>query len=157
MTTEPTIFNCLEQQGGWATFAQKGNHTSTVPIISWKTLEFGEKWTPKNRCFHVSKKLTDTVAGNGGLLFDLYLTSGKVVTGQTVICVVNANQENCDLQNMLFTLNQENAKNPSLTIDRMTNFAMGKGANNTVFETGIPEFVSLEDLVTRSLQKKVVY
>ena len=155
-----TVFHCVEQQDeqdAWATIAQQGDNTSSVPMISWKSLEFGKKWDPKKRCFHVSGKLTNTVAQNGGKLVNLYLAYGEVDTGQTVICVLNAEQQDCDRQNMLFTLNKENAKNPSFVLKRIENFTYSKGTNSTVYEKGGISTLSLEALVNRSLQTRVVY
>ena len=150
-----TTFFCdeLEQANTWGTFAKRGEYISDFPIISWQTIEFGEQWTPKKRCFHVSEKLTKAVKRNRGRLAGLTLTYGKVSNGLTVICAVNANQQDCDNQNMLFTLNQENVKNPSLVLAKINNFSEHKGGESTVYEGGEGiQFISLEDLVNSSFK-----
>lgn len=145
-----TTFKCVEQTDGWLTFAQRGNATSSTPIFSWQSQEFGSKWTPKKRCHHVSEKLTKIVAENGSRLKGLDLTYGSV-SNETVICIINANQTDCDRENTLFTLNQKNAQNPSLVIAKITNFAEGKGSDNTIQESGgATQIVSLEALVNSS-------
>ncbi|MBW4634242.1 MAG: COP23 domain-containing protein [Iphinoe sp. HA4291-MV1] len=150
---EPTVFNCAEQKGGWVTIAKRGEATSSEPIFNWQTKEFDE-WTPERRCYHVSGKLTTIVAKNGGRLNGLNLTFGKVDSGETVICVINADQKDCDRQNMIFTLNKVNAKNPSLVLAKITNFAQVKGSDNTINEKGrVTQFVSLEALVNRYLER----
>lgn len=150
---EPTVFNCVEQKGRWVTIAKRGEATSSKPIFSWQTKEFDE-WTPERRCYHVSGKLTTIVAKNGGRLNGLNLTFGKVDSGETVICVINAAQKDCDRQNLILTLNKVNAKNPSLVLAQITNFAQGKRSDNTVNEKGrVTQFVSLEALVNRYFDK----
>lgn len=150
---EPTVFNCDEQKGGWVTIAKRGEATSSEPIFNWQTKEFDE-WTPERRCYHVSGKLTTIVAKNGGRLNGLILTFGKVDSGETVICVINADQKDCDRQNMIFTLKEANAKNPSLVLAKIINFGQGKRDDNTVNEKGkVTQFVSLEALVNRYFDK----
>lgn len=151
---EPTVFNCVEQQDGFVTLPQKGNLTSSVPILIWKTNQFGSKWNPEKRCYHVSEKLTDTVAHYGGRLGNLDLTYGKIDTGQTVICVIDIEQEKCDRLNMLFTLNKENEKNPSSHLATISNFVKGKATGSTIIENGTRQFISLEALVDRSFRRK---
>ncbi|MEC4892453.1 MAG: COP23 domain-containing protein [Oscillatoria sp. PMC 1050.18] len=148
--TETTIFNCVQQQGSWATIVQRGN-VSSSPIISWQTVEFGEKWTPEKRCQHVSEKLTQAVKNNGGELTNLELTYGDV-DGYTVICLVKS-QESCNSANQLFTLNEQNRANPALALKKLDNFAQGKAGESTVEKSDdLPEFVSLEALVDASFQ-----
>ena len=141
----------LEQPNTWGTFAQRGTYVSDSPMINWQTLEFDE-WTPKERCFHVSEKLTKAVRNNGGRLSGLVLTYGTINTGQTVICALDANQTQCDRKNMLFTLNKKNAEEPSLVLSRLANFEDGKAANNEVIERGKIQMVELETLVDRSFK-----
>jgi hypothetical protein len=45
----PTIFKCVKQGNGWATIAKRGSLTIS-PLITWDTKEFGEEFTPKERC-----------------------------------------------------------------------------------------------------------
>ena len=150
--TEPTIFNCVEQEGDWVTVPQRGNATSTQPLMTWGTREFGDKYTPKQRCQIVSRKLTDVVGNNGGRLKGLALTTGKLDNGYTVVCVVMEGKETCNQDNFLFTLNRDNAKNPGVVLAKINNFADGKAGDNKIEESGeLPEVVSLENLVTRLL------
>ncbi len=92
------------------------------------------------------------MAQNGGILGGLDFTTGKVDDGQTVVCLVRQDQKSCDRNNMLFTLNQENTKNPSDALVKITNFVQGKASNSPIGERGpLPQFISLETLVNRSL------
>lgn len=156
-TSQPTVstsFNCIQQSNGWATVAKRGNAVSENPLLTWSSTEFGDEWTPEQRCQTVSKKLTEVVAKNGGKLAKLDLTTGKVDNGYTVVCVVNAGQKSCDRNNMLFTLNKQNSKNPGEILVKITNFASGAASNSSVAESGtIPQFIPLETLVNRSLGK----
>lgn len=153
-STIPTNFNCVQQPNGWATVAQRGNAVSQNPLLTWNSTEFGDEWTPEQRCQTVSKRLTEVVAKNGGKLAKLDLTTGKVDNGYTVICVVTAGQKSCDRQNMLFTLNKQNSQTPGEILVKITNFAKGAASNSTTAESGyIPQFIPLETLVNRSLGK----
>jgi len=153
-STIPTNFNCVQQPNGWATVAQRGNAVSQNPLLTWNSTEFGDEWTPEQRCQTVSKRLTEVVAKNGGKLAKLDLTTGKVDNGYTVICVVTAGQKSCDRQNMLFTLNKQNSQTPGEILVKITNFAKGTASNSTTAEKGyIPQFIPLETLVNRSLGK----
>jgi len=152
---EPTTFQCVEQGGGWATVAKRGKEVSPSPLIRWNTPEFGPEYTPEKRCQIVSTRLTNIVAKNGGRLGGLDLTAGKVENGSTVVCLVNQQPRSCNLGNMLFTLNQQNANNPNQVLTTITSFAKGKATNSTVAESkDIPQFISLDDLVNRSFDKR---
>ncbi|MBD2018253.1 hypothetical protein H6F96_30370 [Microcoleus sp. FACHB-53] len=155
-TTSPemvTTFECVSRDRGWATIAHRGNIVSKSPLITWNSLEFGSDYTPEKRCEIVSGKLTQAVAQNGGTLTGLNLTTGNVDDGQTVVCLVASGQSRCDRNNMLFTLNRENAKKPTHALSKITNFAQGKATNSTVDESRFPSLISLEMLVERSLPK----
>ncbi len=149
---EPTIFNCVLQKGDWVTVAQRGNAVSQQPLMTWATREFGDEYTPKQRCEIVSQKLTDAVGKNGGRLQSLELTTGKLDNGYTVVCVVRKGEDTCNRDNFLFTLNKNNAKNPQMVLAKITNFADGKTEENNIDESSsLPEFVSLASLVNRVL------
>ncbi|MFM6913167.1 MAG: COP23 domain-containing protein [Dolichospermum sp.] len=149
-STEPTVFECVQNAGSWVTVAKRGNAVSSSPLVSWNTTEFGYQWTPQKRCNHVSNKLTKVVADNGGRLGELNLTTGKL-DSQTVVCVVSLVQKSCNRNNMLFTLNQENANNPSAVLARITNFSQGLASDSTITESGsVPQYIALESLVNRS-------
>lgn len=152
---EPTTFQCVEQGGGWATVAKRGKEVSPSPLIRWNTAEFGPEYTPEKRCQIVSTRLTNIVAKNGRRLGGLDLTAGKVENGSTVVCLVNQQPRSCNLGNMLFTLNEQNANNPNQVLTTITSFAKGKATNSTVAESkDIPQFISLDDLVNRSFDKR---
>ncbi|MEG4115041.1 MULTISPECIES: COP23 domain-containing protein [unclassified Microcoleus] len=157
-TSQPTIttiFKCIQQPNGWATVAQRGNAVSQNPLLTWNSTEFGDEWTPEQRCQTVSKRLTDAVAKNGGKLARLDLTTGNVDNGYTVVCMVTAGQKSCDRKNMLFTLNKENKKAPSEVLATITNFASGNATTKSVAENApIPQFIPLETLVNSSLGKE---
>jgi Circadian oscillating protein COP23 len=147
-----TTFKCVQQSSGWATLAERGNAISKGPLITWNSTEFGADWTPQQRCYTVSQKLTEAVAKNGGSLNGLNLTTGKVDSRYTVVCVLMASQTECDRQNMLFTLNQKNAKNPNTVLAEITKFANAKAGNSPVAESGgATQYIPLEFLVNRLL------
>lgn len=154
-STDSTIFKCAQHGDGWATFAQRGNAVSLSPLFTWNSTEFGPEYAPEQRCKMVSRKLTEAVAENGGKLGGLDFTTGRVENGYTVVCVVTPQQKGCNRNNMLFTLNQENQKNPSAVLVAITNFAQGKATDSTVAESGgnLPQYISLETLVNRVLPK----
>lgn len=148
---EPTSFNCMPSEGGWATFAQRGTAISTVPMIAWNTTEFGNDYTPDERCRIVSQRFTIAVADNGGKLSHLDLTTG-MLNNYAVVCFVLNRSSTCNDSNLLFTLKQENAQNPRLVLAKLTNFGRGKaGSDVTVYEKEPPQFISLEKLVNDTL------
>jgi len=145
--SRPLFFECASNGSGWATYAKKGNATSS-PLITWETTEFGSEWTPEERCYEVSDRLTKAVAVSGNSWKNLQLTTGKVDNGATVICWRKSEQETCNQENMLVTLNQENAKNPSAALNRI--FKVGEGlAEAAPLEEGtpLPEVIWLKDWV----------
>ncbi len=76
------------------------------------------------------------------------LTTGKLDNGYTVVCVLSQGEQNCNKDNLLFTLNQQNAQNPNAVFIKMTNFVSGKASNSTIDETGeLHEYLRLEHLV----------
>jgi hypothetical protein len=152
-STDSTSFECVQQGDGWATIAKRGNVVSVAPLLTWNSTYFGPEYTPEQRCKMVSRKLTDAVNANGGKLGNLDLTTGQVDKGYTVVCLVTEGQKNCTLANMLFTLNKENAKDPSAALAQITNFAQGKATDGTVTESGVPQSIVLETLVNRLLPK----
>lgn len=149
--SKPTTFTCKQQESDWATFAQRGILITKVPFITWKTTEFGSKFIPEDRCKIVSQKLTEVVAKNGGSLRQVQLTTGQV-KGQTVVCVTTPEQKSCNSNNMLFTLSEENAKNPSKALVQITKFAHGNSDSKSIEESGqFPSEINLETLVNPSL------
>lgn len=150
-SVEATVFQCIQNSSVWVTIAKRGNAVSSSPLVTWNSTEFGEQWTPQKRCNLVSSKLTKVVEKNKGRLGELNLTTGKLDSNQTVVCVLSSGQESCNRDNMLFTLNKKNAKNPSAVLVEITNFSQGLASNSTVAEGGsVPQYIALETLVNRS-------
>jgi len=148
-----TIFQCVTSGRNFVTIARRGNVT-TDPIILWKSTEFGREFTPWQRCQIVSNRLTKAVADNGGRLTNLQLTTGTI-NNLPVVCYVNG-RGRCNSENILFTLDSRNAKNPSQVLSRLINFAQDGGGPVTVLRTRRGEelsgqqFVPFGDLVDRS-------
>ena len=149
----PTIFKCVQQGNGWATIAKRGSLTIS-PLITWDTKEFGEEFTPEQRCKKVSPKLTQFVADNGGKLGYLKLRFGPL-NNQTVVCVVNDGQKICDAENLLFTLNQKNSKNPQEVVNKIIRVGNGDATNVNIEENGKSFSILLENLVEPKLGTKV--
>ena len=150
-----TTFQCVTSGRNFVTIARRGNVT-TDPIILWKATEFGREFTPWQRCQIVSNRLTKAVADNGGRLTNLQLTTGTI-NNLPVVCYVNG-RGRCNSQNILFTLDSRNAKNPSQVLTRLINFAQDGGGQATVLRTRAGEelsaqqFVPFGDLVDRSFR-----
>lgn len=145
---EPTTFKCVQMNGGWATIAEQGNAVSKNPLFTWNSLEFGDNWTPENRCYEVTRRLNVFVGKNGGKLSNLNLTYGTL-RGEEVVCVVNQ-QSNCTDDNLLFTLSQKNAATPRTAIAKITDFSDGKADAEPVNEKGLPQYFPLKGLVNFS-------
>ncbi len=145
---EPTTFKCVQGNSGWATIAEQGNAVSKNPLFTWNSLEFGQNWTPENRCYEVTRRLNVFVGKNGGRLSNLNLTYGPL-DGQEVVCVVNQ-QSNCTNDNLLFTLSQKNAATPRTAITKITDFSNGKADAESVNEKGYPQYFPLKGLVNFS-------
>ncbi|AFZ08479.1 hypothetical protein Osc7112_4154 [Oscillatoria nigro-viridis PCC 7112] len=146
-----TTFQCVTSGRNFVTIARRGNVT-TDPMILWKSTEFGREYTPWQRCQIVSNRLTKAVAQNGGRLSNLQLTTG-IVNNLPVVCYVNG-RGRCNSQNLLFTLDKRNAKNPGDALTRLINFAQDGGGPVTTFRTGTqssaPQFVPFGDMVDRA-------
>jgi hypothetical protein len=147
-----TTFQCVTSGRNFVTIARRGNVT-TDPMILWKSTEFGREYTPWQRCQIVSNRLTQAVAQNGGRLSNLQLTTG-IINNLPVVCYVNG-RGRCNSQNLLFTLDKRNAKNPGNALTRLINFAQDGGGPVTTFRTGAqssaPQFVPFGDMVDRAL------
>jgi serine/threonine protein kinase len=142
-------FKCVYHQEVWAIIAKRGNAISSSPIITFNSTEFGA-WTLQKRCSTVAQRLTDIVAENVRDLDNLYLTTGKV-NAYTVVCLLKQNQSSCHIENILFTINQQNVKDPKEILEMITNFSRLSNSSTTVIETGnLPQFIPLKALVERS-------
>ncbi|MEG5016621.1 MULTISPECIES: COP23 domain-containing protein [unclassified Microcoleus] len=146
-----TTFQCVTSGRNFVTIARRGNVT-TDPMILWKSTEFGREYTPWQRCQIVSNRLTKAVAQNGGRLSNLQLTTG-IVNNLPVVCYVNG-RGRCNSQNLLFTLDKRNAKNPGEALTKLINFAQDGSGPVAVFRTGAPssapQFVPFGDMVDRA-------
>lgn len=148
-----TTFQCVTSGRNFVTIARRGNVT-TDPMILWKSTEFGREYTPWQRCQIVSNRLTKAVAENGGRLSNLQLTTG-IVNNLPVVCYVNG-RGRCNSQNLLFTLDKRNAKNPGEALTRVINFAQDGGGSplesrTTTGQSSAPQFVPFGDMVERAL------
>ena len=147
-----TTFQCVTSGRNIATIARRGNVT-TDPMIVWKSTEFGREYTPWQRCQIVSNRLTQAVAQNGGRLSNLQLTTG-IINNLPVVCYVNG-QGRCNSQNLLFTLDKRNAKNPGDALTRLINFSQDGGGPVTTLRGGgqssAPQFVPFGNMVDRAL------
>jgi len=153
MSSDRTTFACLPYGDSWGTFAERGNAISKVPMLAWQTTEFGDKYTPKDRCDIVSQRLTRAVADNGGMLSNLELTTG-MLNKYAVVCFVTNRSQKCKDSNLLFTLKRENAENSREVLANMTDFGQGQAGPEKIIYEGdeiYPEFISLQKLVDRDL------
>jgi Circadian oscillating protein COP23 len=103
-----------------ATVVQKGDRQATM--VTWNYNGFGREFTPEKRCQIVSERLQQAANLNGGTFKDLQIASGTV-NSQAVICALQSSSNKCNRQNLLFTLNPENARNPDAVIQKMFGFA----------------------------------
>jgi hypothetical protein len=149
----PTVFKCIQQGSGWATTVEKGNITTKSPLITWDTTEFGDNYTPDKRCEIVSDKLTKAVANNGGKLDDLQLRVG-LVKNRNVVCVLDNSSTECTSKNMLFTLGNNNSKNPREALDTILRFNEGKATGVTLSENANASYILLINLVGSNLTIK---
>lgn len=146
-TPKTTIFKCVQSGKGYATVVSNGAKQAT--LITWSNTAFGTEFSPQVRCNMVSQKFQTVVARNGGKLRNLLLTVGTI-GNQTVVCAINQGQYGCNSNNMLFTLNPKNAKNPGAALAKILligNYGSGGPLNET---TELPEF-NLEELVDQAL------
>jgi hypothetical protein len=102
------------------TVVQKGDRQAIM--VTWNYGGFGKEFTPEKRCQMVSERLQQAANSNGGTFKDLQIASGTV-NSQSVICALPSNSNKCNRQNLLFTLNPENARNPDAIIQKIFSFA----------------------------------
>ncbi len=143
-----TVSKCIEQgKGNWVTVLEKGNTISKTPLFIWQTVEFGDEYTPENRCKMVSEKLTKVVAENGGYLSGVLLKHGRV-NNETVICATK--QGECNEDNMLLTLRKEDAYIPQKVLKQIMDFSQNE-TDESLWQSGDPTrieintFLKLED------------
>jgi hypothetical protein len=129
-----TVFKCVQQGSDWATIAERGSDIK-IPLIIWNTKEFGDNYTPDQRCQIVSERLTKAVAENGGKLALLRLRVGEL-NNNKVICVTNKGSESCNSENLLFTLNQKNSEKSGDVWQTIFNIGKGDAGVPPVLEKG---------------------
>lgn len=157
-----TTFECVTEGRNYATVARRGDRV-TAPLILWRTFEFGNQYTPENRCRMVSDRLSRAVYENGGRLTNLQLTTGRV-NNLPVICYTNGGQYGCNSRNLLLTLDSRNASNPNAALDNLFNFGVsGSGAPIVSFapsqglnsrRTTTPKRINLERVVNEAFEDK---
>lgn len=146
-TTQLESFQCqVSPDRLYVTLAVKKSGEVSDPMIVWKTEEFsGSGYTPERRCSEVTNRLNELLEENGGTLSGLYMTAG-IVNGEAVLCAVNTTRSGCNSRNMLFTLNQENRRNPGRMLRNLASSGV-MGSGNEIQESGGQPYVNLEVLV----------
>ncbi|MEB3831799.1 COP23 domain-containing protein [Phormidium sp. CCY1219] len=130
----------------YVTLALRKNGAVSDPMIVWKTEEFSSSgYTPERRCNEVTNRLNAILDENGGTLSGLYMTAG-IVNGEAVLCAVNNTRSGCNSRNMLFTLNQDNRRNPSRMLRSIASAGV-VGSGNVIQESGGQPYLNLEVLV----------
>jgi len=132
-STNPTILECTQDQGQWVTIAKRGNVISN-PLLIWQTQQFGDNYTPAQRCKEVSERLTTFVIASGGRLQNLLLKTGEV-NNLTVICAVTKYDQSCTNENLVLTLNKDNSKSKDQVLATFENFAKGQNTP-PIYENG---------------------
>lgn len=149
-----TVFKCEQEQDNlnrYVTIAMKpSNKENYAVLFIWSTKEFGNNWQPDKRCYEVTNRLNRIVSNNGGSLADLNLGFSEI-SGENVICIKKDIKELCNNDNMLVTLNKENAKSPQEAITKLSEVAQGKVAYNPLYEScnnnSCAEVVSFKKLI----------
>ena len=145
-----TTFQCLTNtsQGGYSTIAIRSNGTPTSPLFNWRRQDFAASgYTPQRRCNEVTGRLNTAVSQNGGLLNQLWLTTGRV-NGLPVVCYMRGGDSGCNGLNTLFTISRSSPhySNPSRALTSLINFSL-TGTGSAIEETSGQQYVNLEKLV----------
>ena len=145
-----TTFRCLANtyQGGYSTIAIRSNGTPTSPLFNWRRQDFAPSgYTPQRRCDEVTRRLSNAVSQNGGLLSQLWLTTGRV-NALPVVCYIRSGDSGCNGSNILFTISPSSphSKNPNGALTSLVNFSL-TGAGSAIEETSGQQYVNLEKLV----------
>ncbi len=140
-------FTCVSQGNGYATVVRKAEGETV--LITWNSRSFGPRYTPQERCNQVTGRLQNYVSANGNNISNLLLTTGYV-NGLPVICVVNNGQSGCNSNNVLLTLSQQNAANPSQALTQFLNLTQGNISGNPIQERQGKSIVPLDIAVDSS-------
>ncbi len=124
-----TVFECVVKVNGdqkdFVTIARRGDR-KTEPMITWRDESFGSKYTPEKRCQIVSQRLTKAVALSGKLS-NLDMTNG-IVNSVPVICYITKKGEQCNSENILFSLKPEEKGQEKKIVAGLLNFSkLGSG------------------------------
>jgi hypothetical protein len=119
-------------------------------LFTWKTVEFGTNFTPKDRCEIVSNKFDGFLQDNGGEFANIDLTDG-IVNGYPVVCMKKSAGGSC---NVLFTPSRKNRANVKKLIESLK--APGKEGSSVINESS-SDFarVNLGEWAKRNLSAKV--
>jgi Circadian oscillating protein COP23 len=124
-----TTFACVISSGNPATIAIRGD-IRTSPMIIWKDMSYGGKYTPQKRCEIVSQRLTKAVASSNKLT-NLTMTHG-ILNSLPVICFITRKGEKCNSTNILFSLKSSERGQEQAILDDLLNFSkVGKGTPTT--------------------------
>jgi len=139
-----TIFQCVKSdEGRYMTVGVRPDNPDNVAVIFiWSTEEFGSRWSPYNRCTEVTSRLNKLVPISGRYLQSATLDVATI-SDQYVICIKRSSDEKCTNENMLVTLNKENAKSPREAMDKLILIAEGRVKIDALLESG-SSFSSLE-------------
>jgi hypothetical protein len=129
-----TTFHCLPvtegNQKNFGTVARRGKR-QTSAIIIWRSEVAGID--PQERCNIVSQRLNSAVSRSNGNLSQLLLTYGKV-NGETVICYLDKDADNCNSKNTLFTLSPQNRNKGPEILHKMIAFGQ-RGSGSGIYES----------------------
>lgn len=119
-----TTFACIKKGSDPVTVARRGTIVVPNPVIIWKDNSFGKTYSPLKRCQIVSQRLT-TAASQSSTLDGLNLTYG-MVNSNPVICVILRKDDNCNAENILFTLKTSEIGKEAEIIQELRNFKTTK-------------------------------
>jgi Circadian oscillating protein COP23 len=153
-----TTFSCISQSGGSIATVGQRPGGQPVPLITWTpegSSNFGEKYTPQDRCNIVTQKLNTVISANGGRLKNVKLTNGKV-RRQSVICALSSSESGCkeDGSNVLFTLKPENAAKAGAILSQLIEISQGKSSAGVIRETDSQVYVDLGAWEEQALRAK---
>ena len=121
-------------------------------LISWKTRELGGNFTPKQRCNVVSGRFQAAIQANGGNFKGLLLTNGPV-NSRMVICALRPGEEECTVENLLFTLKKENGNKAGSILGRLLNISVSGSGSAIEENSGQQIKVDLGAWASRNLRR----
>jgi hypothetical protein len=123
-----TTFACIKKGTDPVTVARRGDRV-TSPMITWRDKTWGA-FTPEKRCQIVSQRLTKAVASSGKLS-SLDMTHG-LVNSLPVVCYITNKSEQCNTDNILFSLKSSERGQEQKIINELLNFSkLGSGGGLT--------------------------